>query len=242
MGYNNLAVFDFDWSLIDEDSDHWVIRHLSPSQWDDYRSKKEQVKHLILLRDAALNQMQKDGITKEDITKVLKTAPMSEAMIETLKTLAQHHTRVLILSDANTYHINTILQTYGVDHLITDIITNPVYTDKEGRFRVGSWTPLDGPQHQCSLQCPANLCKGKELSAYIAKHGPFNKVTYVGDGKNDYCPILRLTETDRVLARSNRTLADLLTHGEETAIPVKARVTVWDRAETVLACVQKEVL
>lgn len=34
---------------------------------------------------------------------------------------------------------------------------------------------------------------GKELDAFLESHKPeFDKIIYVGDGGNDYCPVLRL--------------------------------------------------
>jgi len=37
------------------------------------------------------------------------------------------------------------------------------------------------------------VVSGEELEAFLARHRPdFDRVIYVGDGKNDYCPVLRL--------------------------------------------------
>jgi pyridoxal phosphate phosphatase PHOSPHO2 len=36
------------------------------------------------------------------------------------------------------------------------------------------------------------MCKGEELEAFLARNEPFDRVIYVGDGTNDFCPILRL--------------------------------------------------
>jgi hypothetical protein len=33
---------------------------------------------------------------------------------------------------------------------------------------------------------------GEELEAYLKENGPFDRVIYVGDGGNDFCPLLRL--------------------------------------------------
>jgi len=34
---------------------------------------------------------------------------------------------------------------------------------------------------------------GEEMEAFLARHRPdFDRVIYVGDGKNDYCPVVRL--------------------------------------------------
>jgi pyridoxal phosphate phosphatase PHOSPHO2 len=38
------------------------------------------------------------------------------------------------------------------------------------------------------------MCKGEELSAFLEEHGDYDQVIYVGDGSNDFCPVLRLRE------------------------------------------------
>jgi len=50
------------------------------------------------------------------------------------------------------------------------------------------------------------MCKGEELDAFLAKHGPFDRIIYTGDGSNDFCPILRLKSQDIVCCRSHRGL------------------------------------
>jgi Putative Phosphatase len=51
---------------------------------------------------------------------------------------------------------------------------------------------------------------GKELDAFVAAHGgmdAYDQVFYVGDGKNDFCPLTRLRTHDVALVRVNRELA-----------------------------------
>ena len=38
------------------------------------------------------------------------------------------------------------------------------------------------------------MCKGEELEAFLKDKEPFDKMVYIGDGTNDFCPILRLRE------------------------------------------------
>ncbi|OAD80420.1 hypothetical protein PHYBLDRAFT_161062 [Phycomyces blakesleeanus NRRL 1555(-)] len=234
MVQNNLAVFDFDWSLIEEDSDHWAISRLSPEQWEICLAQRGRVS--IDTMDEAICKLQDQGITKSQFEKVLKTIPMLWVNLK----LNANNTRVLIVSDANTFYIETILEAYNVRNLVTDIITNRFYTDSHGRFRIDRRTPASGPQHNCPQGCSANLCKGMELTRYIETHGPFSKVMYVGDGKNDYCPCTHLRDTDRVFARSGRALSNLLAPGSEHAGKVKANITFWETSDTVLDRVNKE--
>ena len=50
---------------------------------------------------------------------------------------------------------------------------------------------------------------GDELDAFRARHASSNyeRIVYVGDGGNDYCPVLRLGKNDVALVRRNRGLA-----------------------------------
>lgn len=44
-----------------------------------------------------------------------------------------------------------------------------------------------------SLACFADDRTGEELDAFLARQGKnFDRIVYVGDGTNDFCPILRL--------------------------------------------------
>jgi pyridoxal phosphate phosphatase PHOSPHO2 len=36
------------------------------------------------------------------------------------------------------------------------------------------------------------MCKGEELEAFLKDKERFDKVIYIGDGSNDFCPIIRL--------------------------------------------------
>ena len=36
------------------------------------------------------------------------------------------------------------------------------------------------------------MCKGEELEAFLKEKERFDKMIYIGDGSNDFCPILRL--------------------------------------------------
>jgi hypothetical protein len=39
----------------------------------------------------------------------------------------------------------------------------------------------------------AQVTSGEELEAFLERHKPeFDQIIYVGDGVNDYCPVLRL--------------------------------------------------
>lgn len=48
------------------------------------------------------------------------------------------------------------------------------------------------------------MCKGDELDAWVAAHGgkeAWDTMVYVGDGSNDYCPLLRMRKGDIACVR-----------------------------------------
>jgi pyridoxal phosphate phosphatase PHOSPHO2 len=88
------------------------------------------------------------------------------------------------------------------------------------------------------------MCKGEELSAFLEEHGDYDQVIYVGDGSNDFCPVVRLREyvilgiwciylieyrQDMVLARIRRGLQGRIAK-EGASAGLKCKVVYWDDA------------
>jgi len=74
------------------------------------------------------------------------------------------------------------------------------------------------------------MCKGEELDAFLARHAPaYDQIIYVGDGSNDFCPILRLRSQDMVLCRSFRGLQRRIDKDGEK-LGLKCQVKYWGGA------------
>ncbi|KAF8124952.1 putative phosphatase-domain-containing protein [Boletus edulis] len=214
-----LVVFDFDWSMADQDSDRWLFEVLAP----DLRRK---------MRDRS----REPGKTLQwtDIHPAMKRG------IQLLKNPTSLDTTLFILSNANTFFINTILQHQGIRDCFETIITNPAdFSDPEKpnrlvlRRRVG---PDDLP-HGCQVGCEENMCKGQELTRYLDAHRQpdnteFDRIIYVGDGSNDFCPVLRLRRQDVVLCRRfrglERKIADERAKGDASRL--QCTVEYWSGA------------
>lgn len=53
------------------------------------------------------------------------------------------------------------------------------------------------------------MCKGEELEAYLERHGgrsSYDRLIYLGDGANDFCPVLRMGPNDVALVRNDKGL------------------------------------
>ncbi|KAF9571295.1 putative phosphatase phospho1 [Mortierella alpina] len=129
-----------------------------------------------------------------------------------------------IISDANTFYIDTILKA---------IITNPGHFDEQGRLHVSRFHGLNLEPHGCINPCQPNLCKGRELQKLVDAQS-WDQIVYMGDSTNDFCPSTRLRAHDLVLARAELLLEKAIKAQPES---VKANVTYWKSAQDVLhAC------
>ncbi|KAG7098745.1 hypothetical protein E1B28_000655 [Marasmius oreades] len=198
-----LVVFDFDWSMADQDTDRWIFEVLAP----DIRRKMEDLDNKVQWTDLvaqSLREAHTRGIKREEIEHVLRSIPYHPAMGRAVTKLkAGGRTTFLCLSNANSVFINTILEEKGLETLFEEIITNPAHFEESGLLNLRRRISADGPQHQCKVGCSPNMCKGEELDAFLARHAPaYDRIVYVGDGSNDFCPVLRLRSQDIVLCRT----------------------------------------
>ncbi|KAG0324943.1 hypothetical protein BGZ99_001245 [Dissophora globulifera] len=249
-----LACFDFDWSLIDTDSDRFVIEHLSPvlrqkldtcpMQWTD-------------LQNECLKEFHEQGGSGKVIRDALTKVPLDPHMIKVCQLLHSHGWTLAIVSDANSVYIEGILQHYGIRHLFSAIITNPAFWDAQDRLHIQRLIPADAPQHGCPTGvCSLNICKGQEVDKLLRaitgqRQVPDNPaqnsaqssandgavwMMYVGDGRNDYCPALRMQRaTDVYFVRRGRSLEKYLARGDPAINgALKAQIVLWDKAGDIL--------
>ena len=203
---NVFAVFDFDWSLINENSDTWVIEQLcpqliphmkeickdpsngyGPGQWTKVMD------HMISL------MMLEHKVTKQQLKECLQTIPIFDENIALLHKLHDLKIPMAIVSDANEYFIDAILETLKINDYFSRVITNKssfeMAKDGDGNevevLRVRPHQPVDAP-HSCTL-CPVNLCKGLVMNDLDCEYRFSNRrVVYVGDGGGDRCPCIAL--------------------------------------------------
>jgi len=144
-----------------------------------------------------------------------------------LKAALNPQTTFFCLSNANSVFISTILESKGLSTLFEEIVTNPAEWDPSGLLKLRRKVDPSGPQHACKVGCSPNMCKGQELDAFLERHKPeFDRVIYVGDGSNDYCPVIRLRSQDMVFCRRYRGLEKRIAEdGEKDGL--KCQVKYW---------------
>ncbi|KAF8638061.1 hypothetical protein AX16_010693 [Volvariella volvacea WC 439] len=143
---------------------------------------------------------------------------------------AKGETTFFCLSNANSVFISTILEARSLQHIFETIVTNPAEWKEDGLLEVKRRIDPSGPQHSCKIGCSPNMCKGEELDAYLERKGhAYDRIVYIGDGSNDFCPALRLRSQDMVIARTFGGLKKRIeTEGDERGL--RCQVRYWTGA------------
>ena len=196
-------VWDFDWSLINENSDTYVLQELAPALMKELGALQEAQPRRFgrgqwtALMDHLMTKLGTEhGIRKAELETCLEGIPIFEENVKCVREAAAAGFEQRILSDANTVFIEKIVARLGLVECFSCVATNAgTYerrTEAEAEvLRVRPYVPRDRPPHGCAL-CPPNLCKGAVLDAWIEELRP-SKIVYVGDGSGDFCPALHLS-------------------------------------------------
>ncbi|KAJ8522453.1 hypothetical protein ONZ45_g964 [Pleurotus djamor] len=215
-----LIVFDFDWSMADQDTDRWIFEVLAPDIRREMKSLKDEIQWTDLVAQS-LRKIHERNVTRDQIEHTLRIMPFHPAMVRAINKLkSEGKTTFFCLSNANSVFISTILKDKGlVDHF-EEIITNPAEFTPSGLLSLRRRIDPNGPQHDCKIGC-------EELMAFLERHAPeYDRVVYVGDGSNDFCPVLRLRAQDMILCRRFRGLEKrIVTDGEK--LGMQCQVKYW---------------
>lgn len=177
-------------------------------------------------------------IKKEDILKLMESLELIPGMEDLIrKSVAEHNAKVIIISDSNTVFIKHILEHKKLDHLVDVVFTNPAEWTEEGLLEI---KPYHHQTH-CDLSTE-NLCKGAILEDYISSQSvKFSFVGYVGDGGNDFCPALRLSEKDLVCVREGYSLQKKIPqHKEQKGLEIKGEIQYWKSGDQILARIEEK--
>ncbi|KAL3824433.1 hypothetical protein ACJIZ3_020462 [Penstemon smallii] len=217
-----VVVFDFDKTIIELDSDNWVVDELGAT---DLFNQLLPTMPWNSLMDKMMEELHAQGKTIEDIKEVLRRAPIHPRVIPAIKKAHALGCDLRILSDANLFFIETILDHLGIKDCFSEINTNPGYVDEEGKLRISPYIDFHSSPHGCSL-CPPNMCKGmiiERIQASLAKEGK-KRMIYLGDGSGDFCPSLKLKEGDFMMPRKNFPVWDLICENRDL---LRAEIHEW---------------
>lgn len=231
-----VLVFDFDKTIIDCDSDNWVVDALGATERFD-----ELLLHLPWNSaiDAMMGELHSQGKTIEEIKERLRTAPLSPHIVTAIESAYALGCELRIVSDANAFFIDTVLAHHGLAGYFSEVNTNPARVDADGRLRISPYHDFHASGHGCTLAtCPPNMCKGKVMEKILqelsvaagaaAAGKQRRRVVYLGDGRGDYCSSLKLAERDYMMPRKGYPVWELIASDRRA---VRADVREWAEAE-----------
>ncbi|CAH1422756.1 unnamed protein product [Lactuca virosa] len=219
-----VVIFDFDKTIIDVDSDNWVLDELGAS---DLFNKLLPTMPWNSLMDKMMEELHSQGKTIHDIEQVLNRVPIHPRVVPAIKAAYASGCDLRVVSDANTFYIETILKHLGIRECFSEINTNPGFVDDEGKLRILPFHDFHKSEHGCNL-CPPNMCKGKVIERIQATVAGEKRIIYLGDGAGDFCPSRKLVEGDYMMPRKDFPVWKLICENRDA---VKAEVYEWSDGE-----------
>ena len=215
------VIFDFDHTMIDCNSDTYIFDNLSPDlvpvmkeamttthpQWTQLM---QHMINLLLTR-----------VSIKELESCLETCPLTTDMQTVLQSLHANRHTVTIASDANTFFIETILKKYNMLQYVNEIYSNYCTVDRENNsVTLVQFCEYINKPHSCDV-CPINMCKGEILQRLFSQSVTqipsqkthYDRIVYVGDGTNDYCPGRLLTTNDHLFVRKGYRLDKFINNG-----------------------------
>lgn len=222
----NLAVFDFDRTIVDDDSDATIINRLRekkpPPEWE--AGNHDWTPYMSDVFEHAYSA----GLSQEDILDSIASMRPTPGVEKLITSLAAEGWDVVLITDANTVFVQHWLKVHGLLNKITKIITNRAFWQGDRLF-------IEPCMRQTSCpRCPSNLCKSRALAEWCGGHS-YARIVYCGDGRNDFCPATFLPANAIVFPRRGYPLDDLIKKTMASSAPqVKARVVPWTDCYTIL--------
>ena len=140
---NVLVVWDFDWSLVNENSDTFVLRELAPALTDEMKQLQAERPAIFgkgkwtALMDHLLTKLGEEHMVgRRQIEHCLEGIPVFVEVIQVVRELAGRGCEQRILSDANSVFIDEVLRAACLQRHFSAVATN-----------IGEWEPYAREDH-----------------------------------------------------------------------------------------------
>jgi len=144
-------MFDFDHTLVDENTDTFIVEQLWPEVRVDLKNWRHsghtwtEVMRLVL--DKLLTRFK-----VADLTEAMEKCPISEKTVEFLRKLHENGHEVNIISDSNLYFIETILKKHNILHCVANIHTNDAIVNEDlNTIRLTEYSVACKKPHSCTV-------------------------------------------------------------------------------------------
>jgi len=250
-----LFVFDFDHTIINENTDGVIIRKLEDiTGCEKERSNDEPWSQVM---SSTLHHLAQHHFTRSDIDNVITDIPLTPGFNEVFNLLRKilvrddtssedEHHDCFILSHSNDYFIDILLEKYGVKDIFHTVHTYASEWVHNTNMENNSADllcvhPYDDPPNTCTI-CSNDFCKGNFLDTHVVRDtssssSRYDCVVYVGDGGADYCAALRLQSDDVVLMRKDYAMHRRLKRDGDHLM--RARHVLWENGTDIVTTLEE---
>ena len=227
-----LLIFDFDQTIVDQDAIYEQAK-MTLSE-EDYKRIIEIDKFDYYDAFNYFFKKEKDiGLTLQDINSNLEKISLSPKIQELFDYIRQNKSKydLLLLSGDIDYVIKYILQYHNFLNLFSYMICNKEEIQDNNSERI-IYVPRNQFPHKCNL-CIESQCKGLELEKFL-KDKKYEKIIFVCDGGNDYCPAKKLMKKgDIVFPREGHKFLKRIKN-ENLENDLKCQIIPWKTGEDII--------
>ena len=230
----SLLIFDFDKTIIDDDSyGHVILKTLTKEELQYIFEKRNE--NWVDGYNYSLKQLKTHGMTKENFNEMLNQISLTQGMSDLFNYIREKKDNYdsIILSSNYEYVIKYILNKNNIIDIFLDIITNPsreANQDEKEQFIY----VLKKQEHNCKICNPCS-CKKNEFKEFCNTHdmNNYDKVIFICDGFNDFCLAVDLGENDITLMRKNFALYKKI-KSKNFENNLKCKVQAWESGNDII--------
>ncbi|VVC41634.1 Phosphatase PHOSPHO-type,HAD-like domain,Pyridoxal phosphate phosphatase-related [Cinara cedri] len=198
-----LAVFDFDHTIVKDNSDIVARNMIKPSNL--IPDHKNYLNDWTQYMQQVFDTMKNINIPSKQIIDAVSVMSPNKGMPRLMRALNDNNIDIIVASDSNSLFIHNWFERNKLSDVLSYVYTNSAKIE-EGHITI---KPYES-QTLCDW-CTKNMCKGAIIKEHILSTNKiYNKLFYFGDGKNDLCPVLKLNQNDIAFPRSGFVLDNLL--------------------------------
>lgn len=244
LTWRRLLALDFDDTIVGANTDIVARDLLDQSLLTPELEQLYKATGWTAYMQAIFQLLADNNITPDQIRSSIQGIKEVPGMVHLIQQLAdQHSFDVIIISDSNSEFINTWCSNQtGLSERLNAVFTNPASFDGNNLLTIQPYHH----QTECKLST-ANLCKGRVLEEFLVQRAGqdgivYGRVFYVGDGRNDVCPSLRLSSCDYACSRIGMTMDKCLQTKLTNLDPeLEAEVLRWTDGTDLLEQIRKKI-
>ena len=230
----SLLIFDFDKTIIDDDSyGHVILKTLTKEELQNIFDRRYE--NWVDGYNYSLKQIKYHGKTEEDFDKMLDELSLTKGMADLFSYIKAQKNNYdsIILSCGYDYVIKYILKKFNISNVFLDIICNPsreANPDETDQFIY----VMKKKPHDCD-KCNPCSCKNNEFKEFSSTHdmNNYDKIIFICDGYNDICLAKNLGKNDITMARKDFALHKQLK--ENNSINnLNCKFEVWENGNDII--------